>query len=147
MKEILAIPVLLFVLLSSPFPAGAQSAKDEGLVDCLIDAGPCAKTKGTLSAVFDITPKPVKVMREATFTVELKDGGRPLTDLSPLVGLTMPGMYMGTNRVRLNHDRDGIYRGTGVIIRCPSGKKVWKAGIFLHPGDRKPAVSYVFEVN
>jgi len=147
MKPSAALLFALLLLAGGPLAAGAQSAKDSGLVDCRIDAGPCTKTKGRLSASLDITPKPVKVMREATFIVELKDQGRPLIGASPVIGLTMPGMYMGTNRVRLNPVKDGVYTGTGVIIRCPSGKKVWKASVFLKQTDKTPAISYTFEVN
>ena len=95
--------------------------------DCRIDAGPCVQTSGALSVGFDVSPKPLKAMRELTFIVTVEEKGKPVTNASLLINLSMPGMYMGKNIVRLAHRVDGIYEGTGVIVRCPSGEKIWQA--------------------
>jgi uncharacterized GH25 family protein len=101
---------------------------------------------GDLSVVLDIFPKPLKVMRELTFTVTVKDKGKPVTDASILISLSMPGMFMGKNIVRLPHRADGVYDGTGVIVRCPSGEKIWQASVAIERGEKKTAANYVFEV-
>ena len=36
---------------------------------------------------------------------------------------------MGRNRVDLYLGPDGRYRGTGVIVRCPSGRHDWEATV------------------
>jgi len=114
--------------------------------DCRLDAGPCIQTSGTLSVVFDISPKPLRVMRELIFTVTVKDKGRSVTDASILISLSMPGMFMGENIVRLSHRADGVYDGTGVIIRCPSGENVWQASVTVERGEKKSVSNFVFEV-
>jgi hypothetical protein len=65
-------------------------------------------------------------MREIDFTVSLPGyaGSAP-----PSVDLSMAGMEMGRNRVDLSRGADGRYRGTGVIVRCPSGRNDWEATV------------------
>jgi len=48
----------------------------------------------------------------------------------------MAGMEMGRNRVDLSRGEDGRYRGTGVLVRCPSGRRDWEATVTL-PGAGK----------
>jgi hypothetical protein len=114
--------------------------------DCRLDAGPCVRTDGALTLILDITPKPLEVMRELTFTVIVKEGGKPVPDALLLIDLSMPGMYMGKNVVRLTHRADGVYEGTGVIIRCPSGGKIWQALVIMERAEKKSVVNYLFEV-
>jgi hypothetical protein len=114
--------------------------------DCRIDAGSCVKTAEGLSVILDITPKPLKVMRDLTFLVTVTDRGKPVTDASVQIDLTMPGMFMGKNVVRLSHRADGVYEGKGVIIRCPSGEKIWQASVTIQQAAKKTVLSYVFEV-
>jgi hypothetical protein len=65
-------------------------------------------------------------MREVYFTVSLPGyAGKA----SPYVDLSMAGMEMGRNRVDLSPGTDGRYRGTGVFVRCPSGKHDWEATV------------------
>jgi nitrogen fixation protein FixH len=80
-----------------------------------------------------LSPWPPRAMRRLAFTVELPGyAGAAI----PVVDLSMKGMYMGRNRVDLSRDPDGRYRGTGVIVRCPSGRKDWEAAVTV-PGKGK----------
>jgi hypothetical protein len=127
---------LAFLLIQSV--SAAQAAGQQA--DCLIDTGPCSKSAGAQKVVFDISPKPVRAMKELTFTVRLDGGNIPP---SLVLNLSMPGMYMGRNEVTLKKTRDGGYSGRGVIPRCPSGKKLWQAEIDI-PGAGR--VAYRFDV-
>ena len=88
--------------------------------DCSIDRGSCTKLIGKTEVIFDISPKPVKVMKELLFSVTVKSTKikAPL-----LLVLSMPGMYMGRNEVVLKQGPDGTFTGRGIIPRCPAGKK------------------------
>ncbi len=145
-KKIQVVPVALvsaaLLLGSAAHLFASQAAKP----DCRLDAGPCIRTAGVLSVILDITPKPLKAMRELTFTVTVKEGGKPVPDAALLIELTMPGMYMGKNAVRLTHRAGGVYEGTGVIIRCPSGEKMWQASVIIERAEKKSIVNYLFEV-
>ncbi len=80
-----------------------------------------------------LSPWPPRPMRELSFTVDLPGyEGHAL----PFVDLSMEGMNMGRNRVDLSLAPDGRYRGTGVIVRCPSGRRGWEAAVTV-PGRGK----------
>jgi hypothetical protein len=120
--------------------SGCSIIDNSSNIDCGIDAGPCvSETDGTkLKVIFDINPKPVAAMKKLTFTVRLENGAAAVTDADVVADLTMPGMYMNDNRVRLTHTADGLYSGEGVIVRCAGGNKVWKADVSVsQPGLRE----------
>ncbi len=88
---------------------------------------------GGQEVILSITPWPPIAMRELDFTVSLPGyAGKA----SPYVDLSMAGMEMGRNRVDLSRGTDGRYRGTGVFVRCPSGKHEWEATVTA-PGSGK----------
>lgn len=109
--------------------------------DCYPDRGECVEKIGKGRLVFEISPRPVQTMKELLFRVKLasigSDPDRVLLDLS------MPGMEMGKNQIILERKQDGIYEGRGTIVRCPSGRKLWRASIWV-PGHGE--VQFVFEV-
>lgn len=137
MKKVALIVLFLYVLfmLSVSFSRASEKA-----ADCSIDQGPCTKVIGKTEVTFDISPKPVKAMRDLIFMVSIRDEGGP----HPLrVDLSMPGMYMGKNEVILKKEPGERYTGRGIIPRCSSGKSLWQAEIEI-PGVGK--FSYTFNV-
>jgi nitrogen fixation protein FixH len=90
---------------------------------------------GTQEVTLSLAPWPPRAMEEISFDVELPryDG-----DALPRVELSMPGMEMGRNRVPLARSGDGVFRGTGVFVRCPSGRREWVATVTVP--DRGKAV-------
>jgi len=114
---------------------GAQSA-----IDCAIQSGPCTKSLADGTLTLDITPRPVRAMHDLTFTVTFS-GVKPAHD--PFIDLGMPGMIMGPNRVVLKRAGDNTYQGTGVIVRCPSGRRTWKATVSVPD---KGSAEFVFDV-
>ena len=120
------------------FYTHAYAANDTA--DCDIQKGPCIKVIDNKEVVFDINPKPVKVMKELSFTVDLKGGGDP-EEL--IIALDMVGMYMGENRFFLESHDNGKFTGKRVLPRCPSGKKLWRATIEI-PNTGK--VDFLFNV-
>jgi hypothetical protein len=143
--------VMLFMALTFAFLCiGVQSVKASDLQyiepDCMMNAGPCIRTVNGLTVAFDITPKPLKAMRTLLFRATISNYGRPVTDASISIDLSMPGMFMGQNVIKLNHLHAGIYEGKGVIVRCPSGKKIWQASADIHRPDKESVVNFIFEV-
>jgi hypothetical protein len=88
--------------------------------------------------LFDIAPKPVKTMRELTFSVEVPGYGGAG---SPWIDLGMAGMRMAPNRVDLVKEGDGRYLGKWVLVRCPSGMRTWTATVHL-PGKGKALFTF-----
>ena len=109
-------------------------------VECDIHVGPCKAHISKTRVTMDIEPKPVKAMQDLTFTVTFT-GEKPVA--APYIDLGMPGMNMGKNRVILKPAGELVYRGEGVIVRCPSGRRTWKAKVTVPDAG---SVEFVFDV-
>jgi len=140
---------LLFLVLAGLLMAMSQDAlweaiaadpTPESLVNCSIQQGPCIKDLGGMTVTLDILPKPVIAMKDLKFQVILS-GEKPITN--PYIDLGMPGMDMGPNRVELRAVKDSVYEGQGIIVRCPSGRRTWKATVTLPEAGQ---VEFVFDV-
>ena len=116
-------PVLMHMVL-----AQATATNHPVVVNCDVHHGACIQTVATVEVAFDIRPKPVKAMTDLTFKITL-EGEQPKAP--PYIDLGMPGMKMGPNRVLLQSTAKGVYEGSGIIVRCPSGKRIWRAKIIL----------------
>ncbi len=110
-------------------------------VDCDINKGACTRAIGNGSISFEITPRPVRTMRRLLFRVRLRDIQYDQDRIK--LFLEMPGMEMGENFVNLKRISKGVYEGTGVIVRCPSGKTIWRANVVL---DKIGKVSFTFDL-
>jgi hypothetical protein len=61
------------------------------------------------------------------------------------VELSMPGMYMGENKIVLHADGEGRYVGKGPLLRCASGRRDWVAEVVLRsPGVGEARASFPF---
>ena len=119
---------------------------DKG-INCAIQQGPCMQDVGEgLRVLFEVDPRPVKAMNDLKFIITLTRSDIPVTDAAVVLDLSMPGMYMGRNRPALTHVKDGRYEGKGVITRCMSGNKTWKADISVKRQMATDNASFVFEV-
>ena len=132
--------VLLFILVMFNGPNVYAEMKSQDLRNCNIQEGSCALYLSDLKVTLDIHPKPVKAMKDLTFRVTLS--GEQLSS-PPYIDLGMPGMKMGPNRVDLKKVGEGIYEGVGVIVRCSSGRRTWRATVmFPDLGE----VKFIFDV-
>jgi len=137
MRSIIAFVLLCCFVMSAHSPAQGVTE----VANCAPDQGPCTAAAAGRQIIFDISPKPVKAMKELIFTIRAT--GRN-TAPAILLDLSMPGMYMGRNEVVLKKNPDGSYSGKGIIPRCPSGRMLWRAAVTV-PGAGK--VSYTFNVS
>ena len=112
----------------------------DALINCDAHAGACSQSLGNITVTMEISPRPVKAMRELIFKVSTS-GQSPSEN--PYLNLGMPGMKMGPNRVLLENNGQGIYQGRGVIVRCPSGRTIWFANITIPDAGE---VKFIFDV-
>jgi len=133
---------LVAFFLASGIVSKATAAEEaaKALTNCDIQRGPCTKMRDGLQVTLDILPKPVKAMKELTF--RLSFAGGELVD-NPYIDLSMPGMNMGPNRVMMKRLGNSTYEGRAVIVRCPSGRRTWKATVTLPDAG---VVDFVFDV-
>jgi len=109
-------------------------------VECDVNSGPCSAALSNGTVTLDINPKPVKAMQDLTFTLTLALGEVAGT---PYIDLGMPGMNMGRNRVVLQPAGESVFQGKGVIVRCPSARRTWKAVVTV---PERGSVEFVFDV-
>ena len=127
--------------------AGPVLADAPDSATCNIQKGPCvAFTASGMEVYFWITPRPVKAMQDVEFAVMLKRKGKPVTGASVAIDLTMPGMYMARNQPKLTEEAPGTYRGRGVMPRCASGRRIWKASITVGRTIPTEGADFRFEV-
>ena len=92
-----------------------------------IHQGPCTITAGQRTVTLNIEPKPVRTMKELTFSVTVTPCDKLPETL--LLDLSMPGMQMGNNQVTLVKKSGCLYEGKGIIVHCMSGRTLWQATI------------------
>ena len=115
------------VILATLLVCSAWIFPAEQKPDCDIHAGACTKKAASTSVTLEISPRPVRHMQELLFSVTLKPCGTMPDTL--MLDLSMPGMDMGKNQVTLLKKNNCLYQGKGIIVKCKSGRKLWKATV------------------
>jgi hypothetical protein len=128
--------ILVFGKLVALTPAMAADT----MINCDAHKGICSQSSGDLTVSLEISPRPVEAMQDLVFKVSIT-GASPAEP--PHIDLGMPAMKMGPNQVALKPTGPGTYEGTGVIVRCPSGKRTWFANVIV-PGSGE--VKFIFDV-
>ncbi|MBA4372829.1 MAG: hypothetical protein C0402_08180 [Thermodesulfovibrio sp.] len=144
--------LFLFMLLLALVSCGNDKTAVQ--VDCNLDAGPCTKkiaANGAVTVTLDISPRPLSTMKRLLFRVKAEEKDSSLKDAEVFITLTMPGMSMMENRIQLRQQEDHSYQGDGVIVKCSSGKKIWKADVLIsRPGNSSFSsinTSFLFRVD
>ncbi|MDH3886545.1 MAG: FixH family protein [Desulfobacterales bacterium] len=120
--------LLLAVLLLTFSGSGNAGDKYRELINCDLHQGACTGNLSGSTVTLTVTPRPVKAMQELLFQVTFSAKLQPNAKL-PYIDLLMPGMKMGPNRVQLKSAGNDTYEGRGVIVKCPSGRRTWRAGV------------------
>ena len=131
--------VFALIVIGLSLTAGGPNSKSQ-TVNCDVHAGPCSATLMGNKVSLDIGPKPVKAMQDLTFTLALANETK--VD-APYIDLGMDGMNMGKNRVILRPFGGSVFQGKGVIVRCPSGRRTWKARVTV---PKIGSVEFIFDV-
>ena len=118
--------LLLAVLLLTFSGSGNAGDKYRELINCDLHQGACTGNLSGSTVTLTVTPRPVKAMQELLFQVTFSAKLQPNAKL-PYIDLLMPGMKMGPNRVQLKSAGNDTYEGWGVIVKCPSGHRTWRA--------------------
>jgi hypothetical protein len=129
------------ILCFSPAAIDAKSSYRK-LINCALHDGACVQRVGDTDITLEVTPKPVLAMNDLVFSVTLSRKVESPKSL-PYIDLGMPGMDMGPNRVKMKPLGKNVFEGKGVIVKCPSGHRVWRATVTV-PDMGK--AEYIFDV-
>ncbi len=141
-KKVMLICTLtiLYLFLIFTLQGVSKSYHKNAKINCDIQNQACSQTVSNTTVTLDVQPKPVKAMENLTFQVTLNSNANTET---PFIDLGMPGMNMGKNQVKLKKISPNTFQGSGVIVRCPSGKTIWRAIVTI-PQTGK--ASFIFDV-
>jgi nitrogen fixation protein FixH len=115
-------------------------------IHCDVGERSCAADAGDVRVVLDLSPRPPVPLRDLEAAVRLTRGGAPVMGASVELLLSMPGMYMGDNRIALAPDAGGRYAGKGPLLRCASGRRVWTAELVARlPGGGEARARFPFQ--
>ena len=117
----------------------AGSRLGASTVDNRIHKKACTITAGSHTVTLNIEPKPVSAMKELTFMVTVAPCDKLPATL--LLNLSMPGMEMGKNQVTLVKKSACLYEGKGIMVRCMSGRTLWRVTI-LSDELKNPAFTF-----
>ena len=119
--------LISFILYFSPMIIHADKGHRK-LINCDLHDEACVQRVGDMDVILEVTPRPVRAMKDLVFTVTLS-GSNESPQPPPYIDLSMPDMDMGPNRVKMKPVGENVYEGKGVIVKCPSGHRVWRATV------------------
>jgi nitrogen fixation protein FixH len=115
-------------------------------VHCDVGLKACAAASGDVRIVLELAPHPPVALRELDAAVQITRGEVPVAGAQVAVLLSMPGMYMGENKVALHPAGEGRYTGEGALVRCASGRRDWVAEVVaVLPGGGEARVRFPFQ--
>jgi hypothetical protein len=138
----LSVCFLTLLVYSLAVYAATAADKYRKMVNCDAHSGTCKQRLNELDVILEISPRPVKAMQDLQFNLTLS-GRKQLPTTTPYIDLGMPGMNMGPNRIILKPVGQGMYAGQGIIVRCPSGRRIWQATVTVPDIG---AVKFIFDV-
>jgi len=115
------LAVMLFV------PTAMAGDKYTAMINCDLQKGACTLPLKDRTVTLEVLPRPVIAMESLTFKVRIDGDMDGMA--APHIRLNMPAMDMGKNTVALKLNKEGVYEGQGVIVRCRSGRRTWKATV------------------
>jgi hypothetical protein len=96
--------------------------------------------------VLELAPRPPVPLKTLEAAVQLTRGGQPVSGADVAIEISMPGMFMGENRIPLRASGDGRYAGTGALLRCASGRRDWQAEVVVRaPGAPEARARFPFQ--
>jgi len=128
-RVFLLLPIIILIGWYSPLMLHAGNGYRK-LINCAVQTEACTDRIGDMDIRLNITPKPIQAMTDLVFTVVLSGRYEPPVS-PPYIDLGMPGMNMGPHRVKIKPIGKNLYEGKGVIVKCPSGHRIWKATVTI----------------
>jgi len=139
-KLAFSVLILISILILGGWAVTNPATAADSIINCDAHKGVCSQSSGGLTVSLEINPRPVKAMQDLVFKVSI-EGASPAKQ--PHIDLGMPAMKMGPNQVKLKSTGPGAYEGTGVIVRCKSGKRTWFVNVIVPDAGE---VKFVFDV-
>ncbi len=110
-------------------------------LSCDLRAGPCETQLSEENKVsFSVTPRSLPLLQPLQLEVRLQGGSAEKV----VVDINGVGMNMGLNRVELQTQGNGLYRGNTSLSVCVRDLMAWEAKVLLRQTDRILEVPFRF---
>lgn len=93
--------------------------------------------------VFDISPKPIPVMKPLHFKVHIPHVSLSFIELK----LFATNMNMGLHSFKLYPTQEGWYEGEGMLPTCVVGNMIWQANIILNTPTKSMGAIFYFQTD
>jgi hypothetical protein len=115
----------------TPLPAPAAAGN--------LPANTALQASGDLLVSLSLSPYPPSGGEASTFVVTLTDtGGKPVSDATISLDLTMPEMWMPANQVTLTAGEAGKYQASGYFTM----RGLWRIEVIITRGGQKQSVFF-----
>lgn len=99
--------------------------------------------KENIVAQFDITPKPIPLMKPLKFRVILQNIHLPYIELT----LFATNMNMGLHTFKLYSKEEGVYEGEGMLPTCVVGNMLWQANLIINSSSESLGAVFYFQTD
>ena len=99
--------------------------------------------KENIVAQFDITPKPIPLMKPLKFRVILQNIHLPYIELT----LFATNMNMGFHTFKLYAKGNGLFVGEGMLPTCVVGNMIWQANLVIETSQQSLGAIFLFQTD
>lgn len=111
---------------------------------CNMNQSSCTATlKNDILVEFEISPKPIPLMKPLQFRVTLKDTHLPYLELT----FFATNMNMGLHTFKLYPKEDGVYEGEGMLPTCVMGNMRWQANLIINTSSQSLGAIFYFQTD
>lgn len=112
--------------------------------ECNLHNTACNVTlENNLNVTFDISPKPIPLMKTLTFRAQIENIDLPYLELK----LFATNMNMGFHSFKLYAKGNGIYEGEGILPTCIVGNMIWQANLILNTSSQSLGAIFSFQTD
>jgi len=136
----------LFILLFSLFGLSACQSQPEGdiwplISDCDLHKQACQSSQNQSTVTLNLQPKPIPIAK--SFQVEVELAGLQADKLE--LDISGINMYMGYNRITLQHQGDGKYTGQSMLAFCTNEVMQWQLTLLAHQPNQVIQIPFQLE--
>lgn len=111
---------------------------------CNLHQSSCSVSlKNDSLAEFDISPKPIPLMKPLKFRAVLQNIDLPHIELT----LFATNMNMGLHTFKLYAKERGVYEGEGMLPTCVVGNMIWQANLIINTPSESLGAVFTFQTD
>lgn len=112
--------------------------------ECNLNISDCSlQFNNDLNMTFDISPKPIPLMKPLQFRAYIEGIELPYVELK----LFATNMNMGFHSFKLYAKQNGLYEGEGMLPTCIVGNMIWQANLIVNTSSKSVGATFYFQTD